>query len=210
MRSAVRPCVRDHRFRELAAIERVACRCCDALEGCRHRGTREHLAGLRCASPGQEVLGPAEVLGHDRDGRIPFLRDDRRHAIAFPGVTNRRCEQLLEREATVALRQGCPARYSAGDRDRFPAAFRNRLLARVAFRHHGHRRAARCIQSREGLAVPHDREEIAAEAVAARLDHRQRDGARERSIDRVAALLQHGDARTDRERLRRRDDVTRE
>jgi len=41
------------------------------------------------------------------------------------------------------------------------------------------------------FSVPDDGEEIAADAVGNRLDHRERDRGRERRVDRVAAGEEH-------------------
>src|SRR5439155_4913754 len=66
-------------------------------------------------------------------------------------------------------------------------------------------RTSRSVESDESFAVPENREQIRADAVAARLDERQRDRGRERGIDRAAAAQEHRDARLRGERLRRRD-----
>ena len=62
----------------------------------------------------------------------------------------------------------------------------------------------------QGLAVPQDRERVRAQAVAARLDHGQRHGGRDRSVDRIAALGQHRQPRLRRQRLRGRHHVGRQ
>jgi hypothetical protein len=57
--------------------------------------------------------------------------------------------------------------------------------------------------------VPQDREGVAPEAVAGRLDDDESDRRGERGVDRVATAGQHGETRLGRERLRGRDDVAR-
>ena len=56
-------------------------------------------------------------------------------------------------------------------------------------------------------AIPDECEKIAAKPVAAWLDDGQGDGSRQRSVDRVAACLQHRDPGLHGERLRSRDDI---
>jgi hypothetical protein len=60
------------------------------------------------------------------------------------------------------------------------------------------------------VAVPQDREEIAADAVAAGFDDGQRDRRRQRRVDGVSAALKHRDAGLGGERLRRGDGIPRE
>src|SRR6185503_19898881 len=70
-------------------------------------------------------------------------------------------------------------------------------------------RAARSIESAERGTIPDDRKQGAAQAVAARLDDGKGDRRCQRGVDRIAASLQHGDARLRRQWLRGGDDVAR-
>ena len=56
------------------------------------------------------------------------------------------------------------------------------------------RAAAGSVQTMESLAVPHQREGVTADSVRHRLDHRERDGAGERGVDRIPAFQQHAKA----------------
>ena len=59
------------------------------------------------------------------------------------------------------------------------------------------------------LAVPHHREQIAAEAAHVRRDDAEHEVRGERGVDRVAAVGEHRGARRRREIVRRRDDAVR-
>ncbi len=59
----------------------------------------------------------------------------------------------------------------------------------------------------QGSAVPQDREGIAAETIAGRLDHRERNGRGKGRIDRIPAGEQHPQTGHRREGLRCRDDI---
>ena len=56
-----------------------------------------------------------------------------------------------------------------------------------------------------GLRVVDDRQQVAADAVHARLDDREHRGGGDRGVDRVAAVLQHLEARRRCQRLAGRD-----
>ena len=126
----VRARMRDHRFGQLAAIERLAAAGRDFLQRSRHRGGGEDLAGLRRPAARQEVLGETSTCAEYRHGLGPLLGDDRRNGIAFAGVTDRRREQVGERQLAEPARQRDPARHRAGNRDRVPTGARHRLETR--------------------------------------------------------------------------------
>ncbi len=91
-----------------------------------------------------------------------------------------------------------------------PAALRHRRHAFEAIERPARWRAAGRVEAVQLLAVPQDAERVAADAVARRLDHGQRDRGRERRIDGVPPFQQHAQARLRCKRLRGRDDVARE
>ena len=82
-----------------------------------------------------------------------------------------------------------PARAKCSARQRQPASARSR--------------SSPC--SRPARGVPHDREQVAADAAAGRLHEAERGVRGDRCIDRAAAAAQHLDADLRRERLARRD-----
>ncbi len=197
MQSAVRAGVRDHCFGEISAIESVAVRRGDLFQRRRDGGTRKPLADLRGTTVGQKMFGESEVVRQNVRGERPFFGDDGGHREAVARIADRRHEQVAEGQGAIALRQRRPARNRAGNRDCFPAPFRYPLHPGITCGIRRRGSAARCIESDKLAPVPDDREQIAAETVAARLDDRERDGRCERRIDGVAAALKHRDARLD-------------
>ena len=207
VRRAVPLRVGDHRRGQLAAIERVAMRRGDLFERGRHRRAGERLAGKRRPAARHEMFGEPEVVRQHRRRQRPFFGDDRRHRVPVARIADGGLEQVRERQRAIALRQRGPSGNGAWDGDRFPPALRHRALAGVAGRRHRGGRAARCVETCESATVPDDREKVAAEAVAARLDDGQRDRGRERRVDGIAAALEHPDARLGGERLRGGDRI---
>ena len=214
-RAAVRARVGGNRSGDLALVEGGAARRGDRAQGARRGREREALADLRRPAVRQERLGPAGLRREQRRRRQPLPLDDDRHRIAAFGDVDRRGEQIGEGELAETLRQRHPARDRAGHGDRVPAAHGRPLrvaavfLAEVLGRPR-RRRPARGIEPMQLRSVPEDAERVRAEAVAARLDDRHHRRRGDRSIDGVAAALDHAEARLRRERVRGRDDVARE
>jgi hypothetical protein len=157
------------------------------------------LADERRAPARHEGLGEARQrvqLGH---GGRPFVRDDRRHRIAALRVLDRRFEQIGERQRAELRVQRFPAGDHARHRDGVPAARRLlgdavRILAVTPAEVVGiprRRRDARRVQPGQPLAVPYERERVAAEPARHRLNHRDRGRGGQRRIDGVAALPPH-------------------
>ena len=96
-------------------------------------------------------------------------------------------EQVLERQRAEALRQRRPCRDPARDGDRVPAIARHLVQMRESLGTPCPGCAPRRIQAVQPIAIPHQRERIAADAIHGRLDHRQADGGGQGRIDGVAA-----------------------
>ncbi len=181
-------------------------------------GQAHAFADERCAAARHEGVREARQALQFGNGRRPLVRDDRRHRIAALRDLDRRLEQVRERQRTELRVQRFPARDHARHRDGVPAA---RRLVRDAVRVlavalakvvdvPGGRRHARCVQPGQPLAVPHERECIAAEPARHGLDDRDRGGGGQRRVHRVAALPQHPQPGLRGQRVRRRHDVARE
>ena len=77
MCTAVRARMRNHRRREIAAIERFTARGRDFAECRRHGGAREPFTRQRRTTARHEVIGPAKIVRKNRRRGAPFFGDDR-------------------------------------------------------------------------------------------------------------------------------------
>ena len=169
----------------------------DLAQGLCQMGRPKSLAGRRRATARQELRGePGLGVEPSRLAR-PLRRDDWCHDEAVLGVSDRIGEHRVERQPSVPHRQRPPACGGARHRDRVPPGQRHRAAPRKAFRSPRPGRASARVQHARHAAVLDRqdlREHVAADAVADRLHHRQRDGGGERRIDGVAATLEGGES----------------
>ncbi len=205
--AACRLRVRHHRGGERAAVKCFALRRRNRLQCRGHGATREQFADARRAAARHEDVRPAQVLWQRRHRQCPFFRHHRRHMPTVARVADGGLEQVRERQLAEALGQRDPSGYGTGYRHRLPPAFRHGGTARESTRRPRHRGAARSIQADQFVPAPQDREQIRTDAVAAGLDHGERDGRGQRGIHCVAAARQHRETGLRRKRLRRRDGV---
>ena len=198
---------RRDRFGKLAAIEGFAVRFSDRLQRRRMRPAAEEFARLWRAAIGQEGFGETGIAAQPLDLVVPLARDARAHHEAVAGIADRSFEQRLERQLAEFLVQRDPGGDRAGNGHRVPARHRHAVAAGETLRRPPGRRAAGSVEAVQLIAVPDDREGIAADSVHGRLDDRQRDRRGDGRIDRIAAARQHREARLSGQRLRRCHDI---
>ena len=97
------------RFRDRAAVERVAPFARDRLKSGGELWIREDLASSRRPSIDQERSGCGRVLGQRGGGRFPLVRNDGRYREPITGVCDRRLERACERDRTEASNELRPA-----------------------------------------------------------------------------------------------------
>ena len=176
--------------RELAAIERVAARRGDLLQRRGHRRaartSRRAAARGRAAGSARRIPGRAAAAAPPAPTcrRRPATPGSRRARSGSPARTGRRTAAC--RSAATARPSPTPRRESSPPPSRAAAIC---VWPGVARGRDRGRRAARGVEPGELAAVPDDREEVAADAVAAGLDDRQRDRRGERRVDGIAAAL---------------------
>ena len=150
-------------LRERTAIERLAPRAGDLVQrvglgrktpalACGRRAPMRH-EGVRIAGLARKLNG----------GVGPLARDHRRDREAVPREADRRLEEGFERQRTEALGQGHPRRHGTGHGDRAPAQGGHPVQAGEALRVPRQRRAPGRIQTVQPVAVPPQRERVAAE-----------------------------------------------
>jgi hypothetical protein len=192
---------------EFAAIERLALAFSDQPQRLCLPRTDEALARQRRAAMRREgfaIAGMRQQLVHLS---LPLPMHGRRDEVAVGGVADRRLEQIGEGQAAEAVRQRAPRRDRARHCHRIPAAHGNGVSALEVRRRHFPRRAARGVEAVQLAPSPDQRECVAADAVLARLDHRQRDRGGERGIHCVAAAQEHCEPGRRGQRLRGADHI---
>ena len=200
----------DHRGGELAAIEGFAV------------GSRAIISSVRAIAALAKQLargaGRGHAAGSARTSRgrcgmcgtrsCHFSRDDRRDREPVARIADRGLEQIARR---AARRSAATARAqpdtAPGNRDRVPAALGHASTAGKAPGCHAAGARPEALSPTSSLPVHTIAKRSRADAVAARLDDRQRDRGGQRRVDGVAAAREHRDARLRGERLRGRDDV---
>ena len=147
-------------------------------------GTAPRLARPRRAAARREGLEPGferrlvfEWLVGRLGGGLPVPGRDRRDGKTLLGVVDGWFEDLLESKSAKALVEVGPGARRTRHRDRPPATLGHlRMTCLVdALDRRARRGSTRAIHAVQSLAVPHQREEIAADAVDVGLDHGQRD-----------------------------------
>src|ERR1051325_3706159 len=121
------------------------------------------------------MLRESGYLAEDRHDLRPLVGDDGTHRITVASVADRGREKIREGQLAEATRKLDPTGDRAGYRHRVPARPRHGVVLREALGRPAGRRASRRGQPAERATVPENGEEVAAEAVAARLDYRERD-----------------------------------
>ena len=188
---------------ELTAIERLTLGLSDQPQRFSLRRVAEQFSRQRRTSIWHEVLCVARLVLQDRHCASPLTGNDRRDHKATLGGVNRGREQIGKRQLAVALREGHPARHSTRHGHGHPATLGHRLHALERVRRPRLRRSARRVEAvqRFVFRAPHQREQIAAKAVAARLDDGQHGGGGDDCVNRVAARFQHRDSRLRSKRM---------
>ena len=130
---------------------------------------------------------------------MPNQRGDRE---AVARVVNGGLRQGGQRQRSEAFRQGDPAGYRPRHGYRVPADFGHRGFSGKQIRVPARRRTTGGVQAVQLFTVPDDSKGVAADAVAGRLDHRQRHGGGYGRIHGIPAQLQHLHSRLRRQRLR--------
>ena len=199
-----------HALGKIAPVERLAVGFGDPFEGPSQVGIGEQLARRRRPTVGKEVrleIGERGVpVARPRPGGRCFVAD----VEAAAGVADGGFEQLGERQPAESTRQRHPGAHRAGHRHRVPAQAWHGVAVREPRRRPCRRRAARGVQRSQLVPIPENGEGVAADAVAARLHHRQRDGRRHRRVHRAAAAAEHLQTGAGGQRLRGRHDVARQ
>ena len=192
----------DHLLRQLAAIKTLSVAFGDRLQRVGLCRIAKQFASARRPAVGRKTCAKAGLMLELVETALPEFGDQRRDRKTVARVVDGRLCQRGQRQGAEALRQRRPGRYRARHGDRFPADLRHAAAANEAPGMPGGRRAARRVQTMQPTAVPDDGEGVAADAVAGRLQHRQRHGGGDRRVHRVAALQQHTQTRLRRQRLR--------
>ena len=194
---------------DVAAIERSRPLVGDGREGVGERGVAKRLARARGATAREECRSGASVLGQQRRVLVPRARNHGRNGKPAPRGVDRRAEQLAPREASEPRVQRGPAIHAPRDRPRQRTAQRHAIepaLAKCLGSRRARRAAARVEADRAaGARRPDEREEVAAESAAHRLDEAEGDVRGDRGIDGVAAGPERVDADLHGERLARGD-----
>ncbi len=184
---------------EPAAVERLAPGRGELAERAGEVGHRPDVARLGRASVTGEGVAPGpearvadlarRVLG---GRRLPALRGDRRDRKALRGVLDGGDEDVFEVEPAELLVHGRPRRGRARYRHRQPAARRDVIQSGLREERAvvGRERAPRSVEAVHALAVPHQGDRVATDAVARGLDDRQGGRRRDRGVDGVAASLE--------------------
>ena len=195
--------------RQPAGVEGFTPRACDLFERVGLLRETPDLGHGGCAATRHEGLETGVRL-QVADGLGPLPGDDRAHGEAVARMADRIDEQVLEGQRAETLRQRRPARHLTRHGDRVPTPRRHGVHALEARGVPARGRAARGVEAVQPAALPHQREAVAADAVHDRLDHRQRDGRRQRGVDGVAATGEGRRASLCGQGLRGRDDVARQ
>ena len=200
---------------QIAAIQTLATREGQFLEGSRLRRVTENLSGPGRATVNQERVEPGlqpfiamgtELIQRD----LPLMGNHRRQRKTVSGQTDRRLQQIGERQHTKTLRQLGPGRWATGHRLGRPAIQRHLLMAGRLHRFDAQtgRGMAVGIEAMQLVFEPDQRKRIAAQATTRRLDHGQRRRRGDGRVNRVTALLQHLDTGLRGQRLGRRNHAT--
>ncbi|MNN08535.1 hypothetical protein D3C81_1213930 [compost metagenome] len=179
----------------------------DAGQRFRLSGADKALAGQRRPATRGERLGKTGLVAQHRHLGLPLAMDRMRDHVAMGGVLDGRLEQVLERQRAEAFPRGAPARDCAGHRHAVPAGEGHGAVAGERFGRPGTRRAAGGVEAVQRLAVPDQREGVAANAVHARFHYGQRDGGGQRGIHGIAAPREHAQAGGCCQWLRRGDHI---
>ena len=200
--------VRD-RATDRAAVKRVASAARDLFERRGQRGILEDVAGRGRFPARQKDFRRVRVARQHLRLVAPLPGDDLGDAIAVARVADRRLDRLRQRDRAVLRQQRVPAVHDAGDAHGQLATVGDlvEMTAAEFVERRRRRGAAARVEAVHALRprVVHDREQVAADAVHRRLDDREHRGGGDRRVDRVAARLQHMQSRGARQRLTRGD-----
>ena len=203
-------------FGHLASVEGFALGAGNQFQGAGGVVELKALAHTRLAAARQKSLREAGLCGDLAQGGCvaPLLLHDDGHRItAFSHFDGWR-QQVGKGQLAKAVTQGHPAAHGTRHGDRVPAALGRRgrvgaVLVDEILGRPGLRCTATGVQAVQGLAVPQDAERIRTQAVAAGLHQRHHRGGGDGGVYRIAAGLQHAQARLRGQRVRRADDVAR-
>jgi hypothetical protein len=198
---------RRNGLRDGAAVKGAPFASGDRLQRLRMSQATEELASRGRPTLRQEDPRELAKAAERRNLARPDLGDNRRDEKSSAGVADGRLEQCLERQAAEPPVQRHPVRNRAGYGRGIPAGCGHRSQIGEASLSPARRRTAGGVESDERAAGGDNGEGVAADAVRHRLDDGQRHGGRDRCVDRIAALGQHGEPRLRGKRLAGRDAI---
>ena len=203
--AAVRLAEGDDAAGDAAAVERVAAVLGQRLVGGGEPRVPEHVA--RDGRPSAGQVGGGRVRPFQQRGRrgVPLAGDDVAHREPAARIADGRRQHVGQRQRAEAVQELLPAVDRTGNRPGERAVSRHPLVALADQRLAADRvrRAAGRVQGVQPLrvGVPHQREQVAADAVHVRLHQAEHGVDRHRGVDGVAARLQDVEPDLRRKRL---------
>ena len=194
-------------LRQLTAVKGFAVGAGNQLKRVRLRRVTEDLPHARGAAFRGETGAEARLIFQLVVAALPEMPNQRGDREAVARVVNGGLRQGGQRQRAEAFRQGDPAGYRPRHGHRVPADFGHRGFSGKQIRVPARRRTTGSVQAVQLFTVPDDSKGVAADAVAGRLDHRQRHGGGYGRINGIPPQLQHLHSRLRRQRLRRRNGI---
>mmetsp|Transcript_23331 Transcript_23331/g.40562 ORF Transcript_23331/g.40562 Transcript_23331/m.40562 type:complete len:325 (-) Transcript_23331:2039-3013(-) len=197
-------------FGQFAFVKGVAFGLGDQTQRFGQRSVYENLSRFGRPPAGHEGFGKAGLVGQCLACAPPKFCDDRGDQKSVFGIANGRGKEIGKRQLAKPVGQGDPGRHRSGDGDAFPSAKRHGVVICKPLGRPRTGGSTGRVQPMQFRPVPQNGKGVRAQPVSCRLHQRQRDRRRNGRIHRIPATRQHGQPGLGRQRMRGRDDITRQ